>query len=76
MSITIADSADKAATSPGNDRLEDLLLFHSRMILVFGEINEKQAQVTCARLQAMSGGGSGQHDRGDAQRYQHPHANG
>lgn len=54
MSITIADSYDKAASSQGNDRLEDLLLFHSRMILVFGEINEKQAQVTCARLQAMS----------------------
>jgi hypothetical protein len=46
MSITIADSADKADFA-GNDRLEDLLLFHSRMILVFGR-STKQAQVTCA----------------------------
>ncbi len=53
MSNSIIDAADKAANGQGNDRLEDLLLFHSRMILVFGEINEKQALATCARLQAM-----------------------
>ncbi|MBK8164828.1 MAG: ATP-dependent Clp protease proteolytic subunit [bacterium] len=53
MSHTIADAAEKSAKTPGNDRLEDLLLFNSRMILVFGEINEKQALTTCTRLQAM-----------------------
>jgi ATP-dependent Clp protease, protease subunit len=53
MPITIADAAEKSVKSSGNDRLEDLLLFHSRMILVFGEINEKMASATCARLQAM-----------------------
>lgn len=53
MSITITDAAEKAPKPAGSDRLEDLLLFHSRMILVFGEINEKMASATCARLQAM-----------------------
>lgn len=44
---------DKPAMPPGNDRLEDLLLFRSRTLLVFGAIDEKQAQATCTRLQAM-----------------------
>jgi ATP-dependent Clp protease protease subunit len=45
--------ADKPAMSTGNDRLEDLLLFRSRTILVFGGIDEEQALATCTRLQAM-----------------------
>ena len=45
--------ADKPAMSTGNDRLEDLLLFRSRTILVFGGIDEEQTLATCTRLQAM-----------------------
>lgn len=52
MPHTLA-APDKPAMPPGNDRLEDLLLFRSRTILVFGTIDEKQAQATCTRLQAM-----------------------
>jgi len=42
------------ATKDRNSRIEETLSFKSRFVLVFGEITDKVAQVTCQRLIALS----------------------
>jgi ATP-dependent Clp protease, protease subunit len=44
-----ADAADTADAQPGG-RLEEQLLFKSRFVMVFGEIDDKVAAATCKRL--------------------------
>ncbi len=50
------DTADDKTPKPDDkgDRLEEQLSFKSRFVLVFGEIDDKMAQVTCRRLLALS----------------------
>ncbi len=57
MSLLPHSSAAKpealAADAPP-DRMESQLLFQSRFIFIFGEIDDKMARVTCQRLIALS----------------------
>jgi ATP-dependent Clp protease protease subunit len=45
---------DTPAAKERNSRIEETLSFKSRFVLVFGEITDKLAQVTCQRLIALS----------------------
>jgi ATP-dependent Clp protease protease subunit len=45
---------DTPATKEHASRIEESLSFKSRFVLVFGEITDKTAQVTCQRLIALS----------------------
>jgi len=45
---------DTPAAKERNSRIEETLSFKSRFVLVFGEITDKVAQVTCQRLIALS----------------------
>jgi len=45
---------DTPATKERNSRIEETLSFKSRFVLVFGEITDKVAQVTCQRLIALA----------------------
>lgn len=52
MHTVLAASDDKKATDRGS--LADQLIFKSRFVMVFGEIDDKLAQKTCERLIALS----------------------
>ncbi|KAF7597865.1 MAG: ATP-dependent Clp protease proteolytic subunit [Candidatus Dactylopiibacterium carminicum] len=55
MTITLAGCKEEAETSPEKtDLTEERLLFKSRFVTVFGEINDKLAQATCRRLLALA----------------------
>lgn len=45
---------DKAAKKDAPEKLEEQLLFKSRYVMVFGEIDDKMAHATCRRLLALS----------------------
>lgn len=45
---------DTPAAKDRNSRIEETLSFKSRFVLVFGEITDKLAQITCQRLIALS----------------------
>ncbi|HEY1131605.1 MAG TPA: ATP-dependent Clp protease proteolytic subunit [Roseateles sp.] len=45
---------DKAAKKDAPEKMEEQLLFKSRYVMVFGEIDDKMAHATCRRLLALS----------------------
>jgi ATP-dependent Clp protease protease subunit len=45
---------DKAAKKDAPEKMEEQLLFKSRFVMVFGEIDDKMALATCRRLLALS----------------------
>jgi ATP-dependent Clp protease protease subunit len=45
---------DKAAKKDAPEKMEEQLLFKSRYVMIFGEIDDKMAQATCRRLLALS----------------------
>lgn len=50
----LADAKDTPATPEDSTCLEDQFTSKSRTVMVFGEINEKLAQLTCRRLLALA----------------------
>jgi ATP-dependent Clp protease protease subunit len=55
MTMTrLADAKDTPATPEDSTRLEDQFTSKSRTVMVFGEIHEKLAQLTCRRLLALA----------------------
>ena len=54
MSSRLETPQDTPIAKEGNSRIEEALSFKSRFVLVFGEITDKVAQVTCQRLVALS----------------------
>ncbi|MBK9614263.1 MAG: ATP-dependent Clp protease proteolytic subunit [Uliginosibacterium sp.] len=55
MNIQLACSKDDAPdTSAKADPTEEKLLFKSRFVMIFGEIDDKMAQATCRRLLALA----------------------
>src|ERR1700749_73156 len=59
--IYLGDDEDEKPAKKGEeskaarpDRIEEQLSFKSRMVLVFGEINDAMALATCRRLLALS----------------------
>ena len=48
------DKSSKAAKDSANEGQEAQLLFKSRFVMVFGEIDDKMARATCARLIALA----------------------
>lgn len=55
MTHTLANSGDeKPAKGERSGSLQEQLSFKSRFVLVFGEIDDKTARVTCERLIALS----------------------
>jgi ATP-dependent Clp protease protease subunit len=53
--LTLADENNKAAKKDAApEKIEEQLLFKSRYVMVFGEIDDKMALVTCRRLLALS----------------------
>jgi ATP-dependent Clp protease protease subunit len=50
--LAAEDNAAKKDTAP--EKLEEQLLFKSRYVMVFGEIDDKVAHATCRRLLALS----------------------
>jgi ATP-dependent Clp protease protease subunit len=48
------DREEKNETPEKNESIEDRLVFNSRYVLIFGEINHKTARSTCERLIAMA----------------------
>lgn len=55
MNIQLACSKDDAPdTSAKADPTEEKLLFKSRFVMIFGEIDDKMAQSTCRRLLALA----------------------
>ena len=56
MPHQLATGEDKPAKNAnnGNGSLQDQLSFKSRFVLVFGEIDDKLARITCERLIALS----------------------
>lgn len=53
MPIQLA-AEDKPAKNANNGNLQDQLSFKSRFVLVFGEVDDKLARVTCERLIALA----------------------
>ena len=51
---TLAAADDKAAKKDAPEKMEEQLLFKSRFVMVFGEIDDKMALTTCRRLLALS----------------------
>ena len=51
--LTLA-ADDKAAKKDAPEKMEEQLLFKSRFVMVFGEIDDKMALTTCRRLLALS----------------------
>ena len=52
---TLAAADDKAAKKDAApEKMEEQLLFKSRYVMIFGEIDDKLAQATCRRLLALS----------------------
>ncbi|RTL47141.1 MAG: ATP-dependent Clp protease proteolytic subunit [Burkholderiales bacterium] len=45
---------DKAAKKDAPEKMEEQLLFKSRFVMIFGEIDDKMAHATCRRLLALS----------------------
>lgn len=45
---------DKPAKKDAPEKMEEQLLFKSRFVMVFGEIDDKMAHATCRRLLALS----------------------
>jgi len=45
---------DKAAKKDAPEKMEEQLLFKSRYVMIFGEIDDKMAHATCRRLLALS----------------------
>src|SRR5512137_722198 len=56
MPHQLATGDDKPAkgSAAGNGSLQDQLSFKSRFVLVFGEIDDKLARITCERLIALA----------------------
>jgi ATP-dependent Clp protease, protease subunit len=54
MHSTLASTDDKTPKADKGDRLEEQLSFKSRVVLLFGEIDDKAAHATCRRLLALS----------------------
>lgn len=54
MSSRLETPQDAPAAKDRNSRIEETLSFKSRFVLVFGEITDKVAQVTCQRLIALA----------------------
>jgi ATP-dependent Clp protease protease subunit len=55
MQTRLANDGDKSPTPIAPpDRLEDQLSFKSRFVLVFGEVDDKLARLTCERLIALA----------------------
>jgi ATP-dependent Clp protease, protease subunit len=54
MHSTLASTDDKTPKADKGDRLEEQLSFKSRVVLLFGEIDDKTAHATCRRLLALS----------------------
>jgi len=54
VSSRLETPQDTPAAKERNSRIEETLSFKSRFVLVFGEITDKVAQVTCQRLIALS----------------------
>lgn len=54
MTYTHRNQAEDAAPTEKGLPIEEQLLFKSRVVFVFGEINDKLAQATCRRLLALS----------------------
>ena len=54
MTSRLETPQDTPAAKERNSRIEETLSFKSRFVLVFGEITDKVAQVTCQRLIALS----------------------
>ena len=56
MTHRLAEAPDTAATTQVDKgtRLEDQLVFKSRYVLIFGEIDDKLARATCQRLIALA----------------------
>jgi len=53
--LTLADENNKAVKKDAApEKIEEQLLFKSRYVMVFGEIDDKMALVTCRRLLALS----------------------
>jgi ATP-dependent Clp protease protease subunit len=50
----LAAADDKAAKKDAPEKQEEQLLFKSRFVMVFGEIDDKMALATCRRLLALS----------------------
>lgn len=51
---TLAADDSKSAKKEAPEKLEEQLLFKSRYVMVFGEIDDKMALATCRRLLALS----------------------
>ena len=54
MTTRLETPQDTPDAKERNSRIEETLSFKSRFVLVFGEITDKTAQVTCQRLIALS----------------------
>jgi len=54
MTSKQCNQAEDAAPADKGNALEEQLIFKSRVVFVFGEINDKQAQATCRRLLALA----------------------
>lgn len=55
MNSRLACSKDDAPDTPAkDDPTEEKLLFKSRFVMIFGEIDDKMAQATCRRLLALA----------------------
>ena len=54
MTSRLETPQETPAAKDRNSRIEETLSFKSRFVLVFGEITDKVAQVTCQRLIALS----------------------
>ncbi|MBV8036097.1 ATP-dependent Clp protease proteolytic subunit [Roseateles sp.] len=51
---TLAADDKAAKKDPAPEKMEEQLLFKSRYVMVFGEIDDKMAHVTCRRLLALA----------------------
>jgi ATP-dependent Clp protease protease subunit len=54
MNSGITNKAEEVPTTNRNDGLEEQLAFKSRVVLVFGQIDDELAQSVCRRLLALS----------------------
>ncbi|MBS1209973.1 MAG: clpP [Proteobacteria bacterium] len=54
MEFKLAGCGDEASTAEKDNPSEEKLLFKSRYVLIFGEINDKLAQATTKRLLALA----------------------
>jgi ATP-dependent Clp protease protease subunit len=54
MHHTTLAADDKAPKKEAPEKMEEQLLFNSRYVMIFGEIDDKMAHATCRRLLALS----------------------